>query len=124
MWDNQYTERLVVEAKPILLVPKRSVSFTDKYTPSEYKQHFVLNFLQHENLQLHTSLVRKYKNGIEYVTKKSIREKEGVIDKEYLARFSEQHPEVFADFKRQTAKKLSHVDGAVLDNLNLQAVCE
>ena len=124
MWDNQYTERLVVEGKPILLVPKRIVSFTDKYTPSEYKQHFVLNFLQHENLQLHTSLVRKYKNGKEYVTKKSIREKEGVIDKEYLARFTEQHPEVFADFKRQTAKKLSHVDGAVLDNLNLQAVCE
>lgn len=124
MWDNQYTERLVVEGKPILLVPKRIVSFTDKYTPSEYKQHFVLNFLQHENLQLHTSLVRKYKNGEEYVTKKSIREKEGVIDKEYLARFTEQHPEVFADFKRQTAKKLSHVDGAVLDNLNLQVVCE
>ena len=124
MWDNQYTERLVVEEKPILLVPKRIVSFTDKYTPSQYKQHFVLNFLQHENLQLHTSLVRKYKNGEEYVTKKSIREKEGVMDKEYLARFTEQHPEVFADFKRQTAKKLSHVDGAVLDNLNLQAVCE
>lgn len=124
MWDNQYTERLVVEEKPILLVPKRIVSFTDKYTPSQYKQHFVLNFLQHENLQLHTSLVRKYKSGEEYVTKKSIREKEGVMDKEYLARFTEQHPEVFADFKRQTAKKLSHVDGAVLDNLNLQAVCE
>ena len=124
MWDNQYTERLVVEGKPILLVPKRIVSFTDKYTPSQYKQHFVLNFLQHENLQLHTSLVRKYKSGEEYVTKKSIREKEGVMDKEYLARFTEQHPEVFADFKRQTAKKLSHVDGAVLDNLNLQAVCE
>ena len=124
MWDNQYTERLVVEEKPILLVPKRIVSFTDKYTPSQYKQHFVLNFLQHENLQLHTSLVRKYKSGEEYVTKKSIREKEGVMDKEYLARFTEQHPEVFADFKRQTAKKLSHVDGAVLDSLNLQAVCE
>ena len=31
---------------------------------------------------------------------------------------------MFADFKRQTAKKLSHIDGAVLDNLNLQAVCE
>lgn len=70
MWNNQYTERLVVEEKPILLVPKRIVSFTDKYTPFEYKQHFVLNFLQHENLKLHTSLVRKYKNGEEYVTKK------------------------------------------------------
>ena len=58
MWDNQYIERLVVEGRPILLVPKRIVSFTDKYTPSEYKQHFVLNFLQHENLQLHTKAAR------------------------------------------------------------------
>lgn len=123
-WDNQYTERLVIDGKPILLVPKRIVSFTDKYTSGEYRQHFVLNFLQNENLKLHTSLVRKYKNGEEYVTKKSIVDHEDVIDKEYLARFTEQHPEVFADFKQQTSKKLSHLEGAVLDNLDAESICE
>lgn len=123
-WENEYTQRLVIDENPILLVPKRIVSFTDKYTSSEYKQHFVLNFLKNENLRLHTSLVQKYRGGEEYVTKKSITEHEDVIDKEYLARFTEQHPEVFADFKRQTSKKISHLDGAVLDDLDAKSICE
>lgn len=106
-WDNQFTQRLVIDGMPILLVPKRIVSFTDKYTSAEYRQHFVLNYLQNENLRLQTSLVQKYKSGEEYVTKKSIRKHESVIDKEYLARFTEQYPEVFADFKKQTSKKIS-----------------
>jgi len=124
VWNNQYTERLVIDERPILLVPKRIVSFTDKYTSGEYRQHFVLNFLQNENLRLQTSLVRKYKNGEEYVTKKSVVDHEEIIDKEYLAKFTEQHPEVFADFKLRTSKKLSHLDGAVLDNLDAKSICE
>jgi len=124
MWNNQYTERLVIDEKPILLVPKRIVSFTDKYTSGEYRRHFVLNFLQNENLKLQTSLVQKYKSGEEYVTKKSIINHEDVIDKEFLARFTEQHPEVFVNFKQQTSKKLSHTEGAVLDNLDAKLICE
>lgn len=122
-WDNQYTERLVVDDKPLLLVPKRIVSFTDKYTSSEYRQHFVLNYLQNENLRLQTTLVQKYKSGEEYVTKKSILDYEGGIDKEYLAKFTEQHPEVFADFKMKTSKKISHVEGHVLDIVDAQSIC-
>lgn len=126
-WENQYTARLIVNDKPILLVPKRIVSFTDKYTSSEYKQHFVLNYLQNENLRLQTSLVQQYKSkkrrGEEYVTKKSIIETEEAIDKEYLARFTEQHPEVFRDFKQKTSKKINSVEGKVLDNISARDVC-
>ena len=71
-WENRYVDRLIINEKPILLVPKRIVSFTDKYTTQEYKQHFVLNYLQNEHLSMGSSLVRKYKNGTKYVTKKSI----------------------------------------------------
>jgi hypothetical protein len=122
-WNNQYMQRLVIEDRPILLVPKRIVSFTDRYTAPEYRQQFVLNFLQHENLRLQTSLVQKYKSGEEYVTKKSILEHEAVIDKEYLAKFTEQYPEIFEDFKSQTIRKIPSVSGAVLDNINVDEVC-
>jgi hypothetical protein len=122
-WKNEYTQRLVIDNRPILLVPKRIVSFTDKYTSEEYRQHFVLNYLQNENLRLQTSLVQQYKSGENYVTKKSIKEHESVIDKEYLARFTEQHPEVFMDFKQQTSKKISSVEGAVLDNISADEIC-
>lgn len=123
VWDNLYTERLVINERPILLVPKRIVSFTDKYTPGEYRQHFVLNYLQNENLKLQTALVQKRKSGEEYVTKKSITAKEPVIDKEYLARFTEQHPKVFANFKSHTAKKLSHLGGEGLEEIDAIEVC-
>lgn len=122
-WDNQYTQRFIIGGKPILLVPKRIVSFTDKYTSAEYRQHFVLNYLQNENIRLQTSLVREYKSGEKYVTKKSIKEHESVIDKDYLARFTEQHPEVFADFKQKTSKKISSVEGAVIEHISVDEIC-
>lgn len=68
IWDNKYVKRLVIDDKPILLVPKRIVSYTDKYTSHEYRQHFVLNYLQNENLRLKTALVQKRNDGTEYVT--------------------------------------------------------
>lgn len=124
IWENKYTKRLVIDNKPILLVPKRIVSFADKYTSSEYRQHFVLNFLQNENIRLQTSLVHKRKNGEEFVTKKSIKDAEKLIDKEYLVKFTQLHPDVFADFKQNTTKKLTTVQGGVLDDVKIEDVCE
>lgn len=122
-WENEYTERLVVNGKPILLVPKRVVSFSDKYTPTEYREHFVLSYLQNEHLKLQSSLVLNRKDGTPYVTKNSIREKEN-IDKAYLAQFTERYPEVFADFKSATLKKYRKIDGGVLDDANVDDVCK
>ena len=122
-WENQYVDRLVIDNKPILLVPKRIVSFTDKYTTNEYKQHFVLNYLQNEHLRMGSSLVKKYKSGEKYVTKKSILEDEPIIDKEYLARFTEAHPEVFQDFKKKTVNKIDKIEGSVLEEVDAVEIC-
>lgn len=122
-WENQYVDRLIINETPILFVPKRIVSFTDKYTTQEYKQHFVLNYLQNEHLSMGSSLVRKYKNGRKYVTKKSIVEFEPQIDKEYLAKFTESHPEVFQDFKIKTVNKISKLQGSVLEEVNACEIC-
>lgn len=122
-WQNKYTQRLVINGAPILLVPKRVVSFSDKYTQGIYRQHFVLNFLKDEHLRLRGPLVMRRKNGDQYVTKKSILNTEPLMSKEYLVRFSQRHPEIFQDFKQSVGKLIKPVDGNVYEEINIKSVC-
>lgn len=111
-WINEYDDMLVVNGKKILLVPKYIVSYSDKYTPEYYTQHFVLNYLQNEHLELNTALVqrRELKDGTEkvYVTKKSIRNITS-FTREYLKNFTVSHPEVFQEFKSELPEKIEEV---------------
>ena len=114
-WENKYTDMLIINNRKIILIPKRIVSFSKEYTPQQYVQHFILNFLQNEHLRLQTHLVQKRKNKKQtpFVTKKSIRkdiEKAMQIDKEWITKFTQEYPDVFADFKKYTATRLRKVD--------------
>ncbi len=121
-WHNDYTERLIVEGCPIMLVPKRIVSYTDRYTQGNYKQHFVLNFLQNENLRFQTSLVQKRKDGTRYVTKDSITESEPKMTKDYLIGFTQRHPEVLRSFKDSVGQAIKPVEGNVLQEINMETI--
>ncbi|WPQ63285.1 hypothetical protein SIO70_00210 [Chitinophaga sancti] len=101
-WEQVRTDALIIEGRPILLVPKGVVSFCADYTPQEYYSHFVLNFMRNEQLLLNTALVQKRKDNTLYVTKKSVKEK-FPISKDFLADFSRKHPDVLKDFKKQTS---------------------
>jgi hypothetical protein len=99
-WESEYTTMLIIGNKKILLVPKGIVSFCSDYTPQQYYQHFVLNFLQNEHLQLNTSLVQRRVDGTRFVTKKSIAENEdSKYSKEFLREFTKKHPKVLQKFK-------------------------
>ena len=103
---------LVADARKILLVPKRIVSFAREYTPEKYTQHFVLNFLQNEQLRLNGPFVqrRRDKKRTKYVTKRSVREQVEKTDgshKAWLAQFTEKHPDIFADFKKESKMPFS-----------------
>jgi len=100
-WQAEHTDMLVVEQKKILLVPKGIVSFSKGYTPDRYYNHFVLDYLQNENLRLQTALVQRRNNGTQYVTKKSLKEV-NPQSKEFLRRFTRDHPEVLEQFKEET----------------------
>ena len=70
-WENEYMDRLIIDDKPILLVPKKFVNYTLEGSSSQYRQHFVLNFLQDENIRNMTNLVQRRKKSKElFVTKK------------------------------------------------------
>lgn len=128
-WENKYSEMLVINNRKIILVPKRIVSFSKEYTPYEYVQHFALNFLQNEHLRLQTSLVqtRNNKEKTQFVTKKSVREdieKTCQINKNWITKFTEKYPDVFADFKNKTANKLKIVENKEITADSLIDVCK
>ena len=66
-WENEYTNRLIIDSKPILLVPKKIVNYSLDGSSYQYKQHFVLNYLQEENIKNRTNLVRQ-RNKIKEVS--------------------------------------------------------
>jgi hypothetical protein len=106
-WEEFHTDMLIINGKKILLVPKSIITYSKEYSSQKYCQHFVLHFLQGEHLRTNSRLVkvrRKSKNR--YVTKKSIKEEIGTIDKDYLVKFTVRHPEVFKEFKKQSSRFL------------------
>jgi len=121
-WDNEYTEMLICNKRKIILVPKRIVSFSKEYTSEQYFQHFVLNFLQNENVRLNSKLVKYRKDETPYVTKKSIKESLSRIDKEWLADFTLNHPDVFKDFKKDAIKKIKNIENNDLTDLDIKEV--
>jgi hypothetical protein len=120
-WESEYTTLLIVGQKKILLVPKAIVSFCSDYTPQQYYQHFVLNFLQNEHLELNSSLVQKRVDGTRYVTKKDIKEDEATkYSKEFLREFTKKHPGVLQNFKLETEPK--SLNANTFGDLNVGAV--
>lgn len=123
-WNIGYFERLVIEGRPLLLVPKIAVSFYKEYIDQKYYQHFVLNFLQADHLQRKTALVRRRfdKKGRlvrEWVTKKDIKEKEAPFSKEFLREFTKKHPEIFKNFRNVKAQSVSPISNNALEDINI-----
>lgn len=127
-WDQDYDDRLVVDGKALLLVPKIAVSFQKNFIEQKYHQHFILNFLQADHLSKGSRLVqkRRLKSGKwkEFVTKKSIKESEAPQNKEFIREFTRKHPEVFKDFKSKTAIGLRPIDNRDLDSVDFNELID
>lgn len=126
-WLSVHTDMLIIKTKKILLVPKGIVSFSEQYVPGKYHRHYVLNYLQNEHLRLKTALVQKKydKDGNlirEWVTKKSIIEYEAPCTKTFLRRFTESHPEVFTNFRANTANKINSLENEELTTVDIPAI--
>ena len=120
-WISDYTQMLVINQKPILLVPKGAVSFSKAYAPDKYYNHFVLNFLQNEHLMMNSILVQERKNGERFVTKKAIKE-DNPQSKEFLREFTLRHPEVLEQFKSETeTDSLKNVE---ITGISIKQICK
>lgn len=101
-WRSDYHMLPVADGAPVLLVPKAIVRIAPAYDHQSYYQHNVLNFLQAEHLNANDSLVRGLR-GRRFVTKKDL-EAKYPRSKEFLFRFSKEHPEVLAQYREDLAR--------------------
>jgi len=92
-WINDYHQLPVVDGSPIVLVPKAIARYDFSYNNDKYYRHFVLEFLRSEALSAGSSLVHSLKNGRQVVYKKEL-EAEFPKSKEFLFKFSRNHPEI------------------------------
>jgi hypothetical protein len=118
-WERTYEKMLVIEGRPILLVPKSLVSRGIAYDFDRYHRQFVLNFVQREELKSNGPHVRHrtprkgQEVGDPYVTKKDMAKFVAPPNKDFVAEFTAKHPALFKDFKTTTkknAKPLSNSD--------------
>ena len=120
-WEYLDDQGLIINGKRILLVPKRLVSYTSKYTQHIYYNQFALEYKRNEHLRFQTELVRYRKPkkgeaiGQPYLYKKTVDEyirKTEIVDKAWLDNFTASHSDVFQNFKsnRKNLKNVSPVD--------------
>jgi hypothetical protein len=103
-WQATYGALPIFEGQIILLVPKHSVRRKPVLESQEYYRHFVLNFLQDEHLARNSSLVKVLKNKKRVVYKNTLMEQHP-FDKDFLADFTKEHPEVLDKYKAEKIKQ-------------------
>ena len=97
-WTSNYVDLPVWKGEQILLVPKVFVRLDPAYNHQKYYRHFVLDFLQAEELRAPTGLVRTLKNKIPVVYKKDI-EARHPCSKQFLYDFSKKHPKILQKYR-------------------------
>jgi hypothetical protein len=125
-WLSDYFDLPVVNGAPLVLVPKIIVRYDLAYNHDRYYRGFVVDFLQAEALNAGSSLVTTLKSGQKRVYKKDIQEKHP-LSKEFLYRFSKEHPEVLQKYRaelEEVEKSLENPLGDVDDAPVARALIE
>jgi hypothetical protein len=104
-WFNRFEPLPVTNHRKLLFVPKVIVRRKVDYDPDEYMCHYVLTYLQGEEIRAKTELVRLLKDGTPWVAKKDLIKKYG-NNKETAAQITQKFPEILESYRK--AKKTIH----------------
>lgn len=107
-WYSEYGTLPVLGPRPILLVPKAVVRRQPVYDSDTYYDDFVIEFLRAEALRAGSGLVTALRNGEHVVYKKDVKAA-FPFAKEFLFRFSKDHPDVLKNF-RGSMERLERAD--------------
>ena len=122
-WESGYAELPVWKGQPIVLVPKAIARIGIAYDHQNYYRHHVLNFLRAEEQTAKSSLVHTLKNGKRVVYKKDVQRKYPCT-KEFLYRFSREHPEVLSKYRAELASLESKRSGDVVEEEDERLIAE
>lgn len=128
-WNWSHERMLIINDRPILLVPKSIVSYGRWFTADKYHRQFVLNIVKREQLASNGPFVRHRKPkkgqkiGDAYVNKKDL-VPNYPPDKDFLAGYTQNHPEVFKEFKQFSAKVVKPLEhGEINGRIDVQEIC-
>lgn len=98
-WRSDYVPLPVVDGKRIILVPKYSVRRKMAINAQEYYSHHILRFIQDEEFENNSTLVRVLANGERRPPYKKTLKEKFPFSKDFIATFSQNNPEVLAGYK-------------------------
>jgi hypothetical protein len=99
-WEERYLDLPFYKNKPILLVPKLVVRYSPAYSQQQYYDHFMLTFLQEQELaRPQSNLVQVLKSSKKRVVYKKDLKKLFPGAKEVLFEFSRKHPDVLKEYR-------------------------
>jgi hypothetical protein len=110
IWTSNYVDLPVWQGRPVVLVPKAIVRYDPAYEHRRYYRNFVLPYLQAEELRAGSSLVHTLQSGRRVVYKKDVAA-QFPCTKDFLYRFSREHPEVLREY-RDTLARMERSDRA------------
>lgn len=103
-WRSGYAALPVSGNKRLILVPKYSVRRNLALDAQEYYSHHVLNYIQAEEFERGSPLVRVLKSGERRPPSKKSIEERFPFSKDFLARFSDENPKVLEGYKKLYSK--------------------
>jgi len=131
IWREEYVFLPRYAGKNVLLVPKHFVRRKMCLNSQDYLNKHILEFLQAEHLDARSALVDFLKNGTMKCYKKTLKEAYPCT-KEWMATFTEQHPEVLRRYKEvrtrlasiQRRAEANWLNGDISEPILAQALIE
>lgn len=127
-WQWSHERMLIVNERPILLVPKCIVSYGRAYSADVYHRQFLLNFVRKEQLASNGPFVRhrKAKKG-QTVGDAFVLNKDLVTvyppQKDFIAGFTQQHKGVFKDFRDTITKRAKPLEHSEISATDVPEIC-
>ena len=102
-WYNELVKLPTISRRRLLLVPKIIMRKKMEYDDGEYYQHYILNYLQGQELSSNSELVQLLKDKTARVTKKDVKKKYG-SGKAMIVRQTKLHPEILRKYREDKTR--------------------